>query len=1334
MKLLYKFLAAIIVLVAANLNSSAQLMDVGGGHVLYVCEDDSLVVQGSNGPGSLGLGNTVNEPVGVKNGSQATLGGVSMVAAGQAHSVVLATDSSVWAAGLNLNKQAADFNLATLPALTKIPNVSSVIHIDAGEKMSAAVQDDGTVWAWGHNAGGQLGNGTTTDNGVPQQIPGVSDGIAVACGLNHMLILRADSTVWALGSNGLGQLGNNTVGAGNQDSLPVQCLGLTGVVQIAAGVNFSMALTADGTVYTWGANDSGQLGRGSFENDIPKSLIIWIADSVIKISAYNKQAGALTKFGDLYAWGTNNANQLGVGPGQPNPITTPALTTVFHGAKLRDFAMGGNYSIGVLTDSTVVSWGSSTIGLGDVAASTSADSIYVEMADVCTIKDNGVVIDTGAAPPPPVILPTAFLDSLIPIPDTVQAEDYAEGGEGVAYHDNEPGHALGWGVPAYRTETDVEIESCNDVGNGINIGFTADGEWLMYIVDVKDTGLVNVNFRVASESAGGKIYIRMNNNPIDDSISFPATGGWQVWTTVSLTNQTLNTLGPDTVYIEYLQAGFNFNHFSYELLAVPEPPKLEAFNSTPIPVPDTVQAEDYAEGGEGLAYMDQEAGHETAGTNPVYRTEVDIEMENCSDADGGLNITNINTGEWIKYIVDFQSPGNGNVNFRVASDVAGAGGSIRITMENQGIDDTITFGSTGGLQTWVTETLSDLSFISTGPDTITLYMLDGGFNLNSFEIEYVVDTSGIVSAYKGVPISIPTDTVQAEDYGEGGMGVAYFDADTGHALGWSVPAYRVEQDVEIEDCMDIGGGINVGFTSDGEWLKYVVDVTDTGLVNLHFRVASESAGGKIEVMMTNNPIHDSISFGASGAWQDWINASLVNQTLTTLGPDTVYVHLLQGGFNFNHLVYEPIAVPEPPKLEAFNATPIPVPDTVEAEDFAEGGQSLAYNDQELDHENSETNPSYRPEIDIELENCSDVDGGLNINYINTGEWIKYIVDFENTGKGNINFRVASSVGGGGGTIRVTMENQAIDDTIVFGPTGGSQIWSTQTLSDQVYTTLGPDTVTLYFLDGGFSLNNFEIEVVPDTLQPFNGQLIAVPGYVQAEDYALGGEGVGYSDSEAGHNQGGTNAVYRVEEDVEIEACEDSLGGINVGFINEGEWLKYVVDVRDTGMGKLHLRVASDPGQWGMGGSIRVTFDNQAIDDSITFGDTGGWQTWASVTIDSVNFTQLGEDVMTVYMTDGGFNFNYTLVEINGSIGGITDQDVSLSKVYPNPFEHQLSVKLEETAQVILTGIRGEVIYNSELRPGTHKLNVNDFAPHFKGMMFMQVRFKDHTESFKLLRK
>src|SRR5205823_11853263 len=112
-----------------------------------------------------------------------------------------------------------------------------------------------------------LGDGTQVDRRVAVQVLGLAGVTAVAAGAAHSVALQSDGTVWAWGDNSAGQLG--TVGP-RPRTQPVRVRGLHDVTAIASGVGYhTLALDKDGGVWTWGANQLGQLGNGTVCSPVP---------------------------------------------------------------------------------------------------------------------------------------------------------------------------------------------------------------------------------------------------------------------------------------------------------------------------------------------------------------------------------------------------------------------------------------------------------------------------------------------------------------------------------------------------------------------------------------------------------------------------------------------------------------------------------------------------------------------------------------------------------------------------------------------------------------------------------------------------------------------------------------------------------------------------------------------------------------------------------------------------------------------------------------------------------------------------------------------------------
>ena len=176
-----------------------------------------------------------------------------------------------------------------------------------------------------------------------------------------------------------------------------------------------------------------------------------------------------------------------------------------------------------------------------------------------TIKLNIQVAPTDALP-----LPIPYGGTAINVPGIIEAENYDEGGQGIAYNDTEEENkAETAGSATYREDDGVDIE----VGTTqTNIGYTNAGEWVNYTVDVTQTGIYDIEFVVASGSTEGGKSIRLETiEPLTGNITelgetgdFPNTGGWGVYTTVTIPAITLSA-GTNTLRANFTGGGTNLD-------------------------------------------------------------------------------------------------------------------------------------------------------------------------------------------------------------------------------------------------------------------------------------------------------------------------------------------------------------------------------------------------------------------------------------------------------------------------------------------------------------------------------------------------------------------------------------------------------------------------------------------------------------------------------------------------------------------------------------------------------------------------------------------------------
>jgi alpha-tubulin suppressor-like RCC1 family protein len=220
--------------------------------------------------------------------------------------------------------------------------------------------------SWGFDAYGQLGQGLVSGSAssVYGGVVGLSGVTQVAAGVVHSLALTSDGSVWAWGANDDGQLGNDSTASSD---VPLQVPGLTGVTQIAAGGEFSLALTSSGSVWAWGRNDEGELGDGSTADSAVPVPVAGLT-GVTQIAAGASFGLARRSDGTVWAWGSNGYGQLGSGTtaNAVTPTQVTGLSQVTQIAAGGDFAMAARTSGFITRLTSVWTWGDNGNGqLGD---------------------------------------------------------------------------------------------------------------------------------------------------------------------------------------------------------------------------------------------------------------------------------------------------------------------------------------------------------------------------------------------------------------------------------------------------------------------------------------------------------------------------------------------------------------------------------------------------------------------------------------------------------------------------------------------------------------------------------------------------------------------------------------------------------------------------------------------------------------------------------------------------------------------------------------------------------------------------------------------------------
>ncbi len=469
MKKVILFLVLASQLLISNVMAQALGPQPMAFHTIALHHDGTVYSWGWNEYGRLGNNSTTDSHIPIKvlkgaysegttylgdNSSNKT----TAVALGYSHSIALATDGTVYSWGNNDHGRLGD-NTDTdrdtpVKVLKGAYSGTTYLGDDSGNKITAvalggghsvALVADGTMYSWGYNYRGQLGDNSTTDSHIPIKVlkGAYSEGttylgdnssnkiIAVALGYFHSIALTEDGTVYSWGYNWYGQLGDNST---TNSSIPVKVLkgayseGTTylgdnssnKIIAVALGERHSIALAEDGTVYSWGRNEYGQLGDNTnTQRNAPVKVLkgaysegtTYLGDNssnkIIAVALGGYHSIALAADGTMYSWGYNDHGQLGNNSTTNSSIPVKVLKgaysegTTYLGDnssnKIIAVALGKYHSIALATDGTVYSWGSNISGqLGD--NSTTDSYIPVKVNGVGGVGDLVLPIEATNIP------------------------------------------------------------------------------------------------------------------------------------------------------------------------------------------------------------------------------------------------------------------------------------------------------------------------------------------------------------------------------------------------------------------------------------------------------------------------------------------------------------------------------------------------------------------------------------------------------------------------------------------------------------------------------------------------------------------------------------------------------------------------------------------------------------------------------------------------------------------------------------------------------------------------------------------------------------------------
>lgn len=679
------------------------------------------------------------------------------------------------------------------------------------------------------------------------------------------------------------------------------------------------------------------------------------------------------------------------------------------------------------------------------------------------------------------------------------------------------------------------------------------------------------------------------------------------------------------------------------------------FSGNAVNVPGKIEAEDYDLGCSGQAYFDTGDGN----NGGAYRTD-NVDISSTTDGGADYNVGWVDAGEWLEYTVDVAATGTYYLSYRVATPENT--GQIQIKVNGSTLSTT-DIPATGDWNEWETVDAEDVN-LNAGEQVIQIYFSGGGVNLNSFTLSSgAPNEAPIANAGSDQNLSNSTTSVTLNGSGS-------YDPDNG----------------------------------------------PSNLTYAWSQISGQTAS--ISNTSSESPIVSGLSAGNSYAFQ-----LVVNDGSKSSAPSSVNISVDQAPASF------------PLRLEAENYSS---QNGIQTENCQEGGQNVGWTDAgdwiQFDNINIPTAGTYTITYRVASNNNqgtfnftsnsgSTNHGTVNVNASGSNGWQdwKSISHAVNLPAGSNDYRI--SVTGSGFNINwleistggITIPNEApvadagSDQNLSSGTTSASLDGSGSSDPDE-----GPSALTYAWtqtIGPNVSISNASaVSPIVSGLNDGNAytfQLVVNDGEVNSAASTVS--------ISVANGQSGSTVLIEAEDYFEMyglqtESTMDIGGGQNIGWIDNGDWAGYNVDIPSAGTYTINYRVASQNGS----GQIQLEqFGGGDVYGSVNVPSTGGWQTWATIS-HTVDLNE-GQQQLALAFPSGGLNLNW--IEIVGGAGArlsnamwdeSLDELESLVSVYPNPvINHEIVVEhpFKDSASLMIVDLMGKVVYRSALNVGTNRLSL-----------------------------
>jgi Carbohydrate binding module (family 6)/Secretion system C-terminal sorting domain len=497
--------------------------------------------------------------------------------------------------------------------------------------------------------------------------------------------------------------------------------------------------------------------------------------------------------------------------------------------------------------------------------------------------------------------------------------------------------------------------------------------------------------------------------------------------------------------------------------------------------------------------------------------------------------------------------------------------------------------------------------------------------------------------------------------------------------------YVTMSGVQTETTIDAGGGLDVGWIDQGDWMNYNVNALAAGTYTVGFRVATTLNGGTLQLKDASGNVLANVNVPNTGNWEGW---QTVTATVTLpAGNQTIQVY--NNGFpgwNINWISFTGLV------LNTASAG-TSIPGTIQAE-------------------------SYATMFGVQTEQTIDAGGGLDVGWIDQGDWMNYNVTVAATGTYTVGFRVATTLNGG--TLQLKDASGNVLANVNVPNTGNWEGWQTVTAT----VTLPAGNQTLQLVNNGFPGWNINWMDFESTGVAATSSGMTIPGLIQAEDFST-------------------------MSGVQTEQTLDAGGGLDVGWIDQGDWMNYNVNVVAAGTYTVGFRIATTLN----GGTLQLKDAAGNVLTTVNVPATGNWEAWQTVTA-SVNLPA-GSQTLQLYNNGfPGWNINWidfgnglasaaqqpTVMGAQAAVlsNGLAGSTTPYLTLYPNPARDHAMIDINNprTGKMIIQVISqsGQIIKTySSTKTGSSiatQLFTGDLA---SGVYSIRIQIGDWTDIRKLVK-